>query len=305
MTFSHRFGHATGAIRDPKKSTYESSYITDWDRLYTWSDLVGWLSWVKDTLGDWDTPQEPADFDNKCLVEAPGVELAFWLSMFEAVKFPSSITRQDIHLSGDVFGFGALGLLKEPAFAVFALCSFLIAIPLVFYYNSANLYLVETDRPSPTALQTLGQISEVFFMAAMPFFIRLLGIKRMLMFGMLAWVLRYVCFASLNFSLVLFGLVLHGICYDFFFVASFIYVDKKAPSEMRASADRDLRALFPTIDEDQDGNVTRAEWRRAQAHNWSAIWLWPTVMAAITLVIFWLGFHDKAAEQASKDNAVA
>ena len=100
---------------------------------------------------------------------------------------------------------------------VFAVCSLLICIPLSFYYGFANTFLVETDRPAPTALQTLGQISEVFFMAAMPFFIVRLGVKNMLLVGMLAWVARYLCFASLDFPLVLLGLVLHGVCYDFFF----------------------------------------------------------------------------------------
>ncbi|MBI2824256.1 MAG: nucleoside permease [Planctomycetia bacterium] len=137
---------------------------------------------------------------------------------------------------GDVLGLGAVGLFREPSFCVFAFCSFLICIPLSFYYNFANLFLVETDAPTPTALQTLGQISEVFFMAAMPIFILRLGVKNMLIVGMLAWVARYLCFSTLDFSLILVGLVLHGVCYDFFFVASQIYVDKKAPRDLRASA---------------------------------------------------------------------
>ena len=137
---------------------------------------------------------------------------------------------------GDVLGLGAIKLLKEPSFTVFAICSFLICIPLSFYYNYANLFLVQVDAPAPTALMVLGQISEVFFMAAMPFFILRLGVKNMLLVGMLAWVVRYLCFSTLDFQLILLGLVLHGICYDFFFVASQIYVDKKAPRDMRASA---------------------------------------------------------------------
>jgi nucleoside transporter len=137
---------------------------------------------------------------------------------------------------GDVFGLGAISLLKAPSFAVFVVCSFLICVPLAAYYNFANQFLLETDKPVPTALQTLGQISEVFFMAAMPFCIVRLGVKNMLLIGMLAWVIRYYCFSTLDFNLVLVGLVLHGICYDFFFVASQIYVDTKAPSHLRASA---------------------------------------------------------------------
>ncbi len=137
---------------------------------------------------------------------------------------------------GDVFGMAAVGLLREPSFAVFVFCSFLICIPLAFYYTFANQFLTETDMPVPTALQTVGQISEIFFMAAMPFFIRRLGVKYMLLIGMLAWVARYICFSSLAFPWILVGLVLHGVCYDFFFVASQIYVDQKAPRHLRASA---------------------------------------------------------------------
>ena len=138
--------------------------------------------------------------------------------------------------TSDVFGMGAIGLLREPSFAVFVGCSFLICIPLAFYYNYANPFLNETDMPVPTALQTTGQISEIFFMAAMPFFIRHLGVKYMLLVGMMAWVARYCCFWTLDFNWVLLGLVLHGVCYDFFFVASQIYVDQKAPRHLRASA---------------------------------------------------------------------
>ena len=131
---------------------------------------------------------------------------------------------------------GVLQLLSDPSFLVFVVCSFLICIPLSFYYGFANVFLTELDAPYPTALQTIGQLSEVGFMAAMPFFIVRLGVKKMLAVGMLAWVARYFCFGSLQFPLIVFGLFLHGVCYDFFFVASQIYVDSRANVKQRASA---------------------------------------------------------------------
>ena len=131
---------------------------------------------------------------------------------------------------------GMLVLLREPSFLVFVIASFLICIPLSFYYIHANNFLAQIDAPYPTALQTVGQMSEVFFMAVMPWFIVRLGVKRMLAVGMLAWVLRYFLFGSLALPLVVLGLVLHGVCYDFFFVASQIYVDTKADVSQRASA---------------------------------------------------------------------
>ena len=129
-----------------------------------------------------------------------------------------------------------LQLLQDRSFLVFVVCSFLVCIPLSFYYGFANVFLTEIDAPFPTALQTLGQLSEVGFMAAMPFFIGRLGVKKMLAVGMLAWVARYFCFGSLQFPLIVVGLFLHGVCYDFFFVASQIYVDSRANSNQRASA---------------------------------------------------------------------
>lgn len=129
-----------------------------------------------------------------------------------------------------------LQLLQDPTFLVFVVCSFLVCIPLSFYYGFANVFLTEIDAPYPTALQTIGQLSEVGFMAAMPFFIARLGVKKMLAVGMLAWVARYFCFGSLQFPLIVFGLFLHGVCYDFFFVASQIYVDSRASANQRASA---------------------------------------------------------------------
>ncbi len=131
---------------------------------------------------------------------------------------------------------GVVQLLGDPTFLVFVVCSFLICIPLSFYYAFANVFLGEIDAPFPTALQTIGQLSEVGFMAAMPFFIKRLGVKKMLAVGMLAWVARYFAFGSLQFPLVIFGLFLHGVCYDFFFVASQIYVDTRANVAQRASA---------------------------------------------------------------------
>jgi hypothetical protein len=287
-----------------------------------------------------------------------------------------------------------LRLLVDPSFLVFTVASFLICIPLAFYYNFANAFLEEIDAPAPTALQTVGQISEIFFMAAMPLFISLLGVKRMLAIGMLAWVARYWCFGTLNMPLVVVGLVLHGICYDFFFVASQIYVDAKADATQRASAqgfiafvtlglgmfvgayaagyvhdhdDNKPKIKLLAVDEqgepltsakgnlletnlpnwdptgetgiakayglsdkkgiplhsipqpftdpdskttysqpgfamalkrmddrgDQNGEVSRAEWRKAQSYDWYHIWLWPQTGAALTLIFFWFGFRPK------------
>jgi nucleoside transporter len=137
---------------------------------------------------------------------------------------------------GDVLGLKALKLLVEPSFLVFAVCVLLVSIPLTFYFTWGNAFLVETDRPKPTALMTLAQFSEIVVMIVMPWFIGRIGLKNVLVIGMAAWVVRYLLFATLSFPLIILGLLVHGFCYCFVFVAAFIYADKTVPRHMSASA---------------------------------------------------------------------
>ena len=157
---------------------------------------------------------------------------------------------------GEILGLEALVLFKHPPYLVFMICSMLICIPLAFYYQIASRVVEMTDFASVGAIQSVaealkfknviaavmsfGQISEIFFMLVMPFFFRRLGVKWMLLVGMLAWVVRYALF---SFGapdevrwMILFGIVLHGICYDFFFVTGQIYTDQQAPESIRAQA---------------------------------------------------------------------
>ena len=134
----------------------------------------------------------------------------------------------------------ALKLLKQPAFLVFAVCSTLICIPLAYYYGQTAPYLGAAGFHEAASTMTLGQMSEIFFMILIPFFFRKLGVKIMLLIGMGCWVARYALFAygapdQVTWMLLL-GVALHGICYDFFFVTGFIYTDKKAPAEIRGQA---------------------------------------------------------------------
>jgi len=138
--------------------------------------------------------------------------------------------------SGDVLGLGAVKLLQDPAFLVFAVCAFLISIPLSFYFTWGNAFLVETDRPVPTALMTLCQFSEIVVMLVMPWVIGRIGLKNVMVIGMGAWVVRYLLFSTLSLPLIVLGLLVHGFCYCFVFVASFIYVSKRSPPELSASA---------------------------------------------------------------------
>ncbi|MCF6314343.1 MAG: MFS transporter [Verrucomicrobiales bacterium] len=128
-------------------------------------------------------------------------------------------------------------LLAKPAFAVFIICSGLICIPLAYYYGLTSDYLTNAGFEQAASSMTLGQMSEIFFMLLIPFFFRKLGVKWMILIGMLAWVVRYLLFAfgaPDQVAWMLFaGIALHGICYDFFFVTGFMYADKVAPKEIR------------------------------------------------------------------------
>jgi nucleoside transporter len=166
---------------------------------------------------------------------AGGAGIVMGLYCFTLPHTPPTATVDAVK---DPFGLRALGMLAQPSFLIFAISAFMVCLVLSFYWVGANPYLVETDRPAPAALMTLGQISEIFFMAAMPWFLGVLGLKRTLLIGIFAWVVRYALFGYVGFSFaaVIVALAMHGICYDFFFVAAYIYVDKKAPEDLRASA---------------------------------------------------------------------
>ena len=200
----------------------------------------------------------------------------------------------------DVLGLDALRLLREPSFAVFVGGSLLVCIPLQFYYAFANPFLNEIGVVNAAGKMTLGQMSEIGFMLAMPFFFRRLGVKGMLLVGMAAWVSRYLLFAwGDNAGLVWMlygGILLHGICYDFFFVTGQIYVDEKAPPDLRAAAQGLI--AFVTLGVGMfigswlSGLVVDL-YVEGAGHAWNRIWFMPALWAAAVLALFALFFRDR------------
>ncbi|MGE5198923.1 MAG: nucleoside permease [Rhodospirillaceae bacterium] len=216
----------------------------------------------------------------------------------------------------DVLGLDALSLMKNRSFAIFVLGSLLICIPLAFYYNFTNAFLVERGVVNAAGKQTIGQMSEVLFMLVMPFFFRKLGVKWMLLVGMFAWAGRYLLFAFGNAQeLVLMyyaGIALHGICYDFFFVTGQIYVDRAAPKSIQASAQGFITlvtygvgmligtwASGPIVDMYASGPAD------AVVHDWTKIWLWPATMAFVIILIFAFFFREDPAPRSEPGRSAA
>jgi nucleoside transporter len=198
----------------------------------------------------------------------------------------------------DVLGLDALTLLKDRSFAVFMLGSFLLCVPLQFYYAFTNLFLNEIGLPEPASKMTLGQMSEIGFMLLLPWFLLRLGVKRVLLLGMAAWAVRYLLFAygevgTLAWMLYL-GILLHGVCYDFFFVAGQIYVNQRANQRIRAAAQGLLTfvtlGLGLFIGAWVSGQVVEAntvgDVGGTLSHDWRAIWLVPAALAAGILTLF-------------------
>jgi nucleoside transporter len=204
-----------------------------------------------------------------------------------------------------VLGLDALRLMRRWPFMVFVIGSFLICIPLQFYYTWTNPFLNEIGVSEPAAKMTYGQMSEIVFMLVMPIFFARLGVKYMLLVGMLAWALRYVFFAYGNaeggMPLLYAGIILHGICYDFFFVTGQIYVDREATAGIRAAAQGLIAfvtlGLGGFIGTYVSGWVVDRFATGASSHNWQAIWMTPAISAAVVLIAFELLFFDHTADE--------
>ena len=216
----------------------------------------------------------------------------------------------------NIFPAESVSLFKDKAFTVFAIASFLICIPLQFYYAFTNPFLNEIGLSNAAGKMTMGQMSELLFMLAIPWFFKRLGVKWTLILGMFAWVVRYTCFAYGNIGplvwMLYLGIVLHGVCYDFFFVTGQIYVDRKAPPALRAAA----QGLITFIT--YGAGMFIGSWLSgkvvdmyahgtpgAMEHSWRSIWLVPAIGSGIVLLLFLLTFHEDERKLATSEPAKA
>ncbi len=205
----------------------------------------------------------------------------------------------------DIMGLDALALLKRPTIAIFIVCSLLICIPLAFYYAYAAVFVDAVGIQNPAFKMSFGQIGEIFFMLMMPMLFARLGVKYMLLAGMLAWVVRYGLFAAAANShivwMVMGGIILHGICYDFFFVSGQIYIDKRASPKIRGQAQGFLvlitQGVGMLIGAQTAGRIFATQ-KVGAIVDWHVLWLIPCIAAAVIAAIFLVLFRDDSDEPA-------
>ena len=253
----------------------------------------------------WDSPDARAEglLRNTFLMVAI-VSAILGLFSFTLPKTPPKIDKEEKVSISAILGLDALKLLKDKNFLIFFISSILICIPLAFYYQNANPFLAEIGMNNPTGKMTIGQVSEVGFMLLLPFFFRKFGFKLTIIAGMLAWTIRYFLFAygnagDLAFMLII-GIALHGICYDFFFVSGQIYTDSKAGEKFKSAA-QGLITLATygfgmLIGFWVAGKITDTYLLAENSHDWIKIWSFPAIFALGVSVLFALFFKNETIE---------
>jgi nucleoside transporter len=272
-------------------------------RIRVWG-TVGWIAagLAISFVFAWDSPEAMSggSLKNTFLMCAAA---SFLLGIY-SLTLPSTPPGVDrgakVHM-GDFLGLQALKLLREKNFLVFFLASVSICVPLAFYYQHANQFLTEIHVANPTGKQTLGQMSEVLFMLMIPVFLQRFGMKITLLVGMLSWAIRYLMFAFGNAGagawLLIVGIALHGVCYDFFFVSGQIFIDSKAGKDVKSAAQGLITLATYGVGMLAGfwlaGRVTDI-YSINDVHDWRSIWLVPAVVAALVFAVFALTFKNES-----------
>ena len=268
---------------------------------------VGWIvaGLVISFVFQWDSIEnlEKGMLSNTFLMVAIASAI-LGLFSFTLPKTPPSVGKNEKVKISDILGLDALKLLKDRNFLVFFISAILICIPLAFYYQNISPYLTEYKVENSTAWASLGQVSEVLFMLLLPFFFKKYGFKKTILFGMLAWAIRYVLFAYGNsgelFFMIVLGIALHGICYDFFFVSGQIYTDSKAGEKVKSAAQGLITlatyGLGMLIGFWVAGQIVDKNLISEGVHSWNDIWIFPAIFAVVVLALFAFLFKNEKVE---------
>lgn len=269
--------------------------------------VFGTLGWIAAGLMisyvfHWDTPEATAAGMLKNTFAMGGIASAI-LGLFSFVlpKTPPKVATGEKVKISEILGLDALKLLKDKNFAIFFISSILICIPLAFYYQNAHPFLSNVGIDNPTGKMTIGQISEVLFLLLLPVFFTRFGFKKTILVGMLAWGIRYALFAfgnasDLSFMLIL-GIALHGVCYDFFFVSGQIYTNAAAGEKYKSAAQGLITlatyGVGMLIGFEVAGMITDAYKHADGSFDWKMIWIIPSGIAFVVFLLFAVFFNDK------------
>ena len=268
--------------------------------------VFGTIGWIIAGLSisyifKWDSPDAVANGALRNTFLMTGVaSLILGIFSFTLPKTPPKGKQEGVTVSG-ILGLDALKLLKDRNFLVFFVSSVLICIPLAFYYQHAAQFLGEISVENPAGKMTIGQISEVLFMLLLPVFFTRFGFKKTILVGMLAWTIRYFLFsigdAGSGVYLLLIGIALHGICYDFFFVSGQIYTDSKAGDSVKSAAQGLITlatyGVGMLIGFAIAGQITDAYALADGGHDWKQIWTFPALFAIGVFALFAIFFKKE------------
>lgn len=264
---------------------------------------IGWIvaGLCISFLFHWDSSEGVSDGLLKNTFAMAGISsLILGVFSFSLPKTPPTVFKGEKVALSSLLGLDALKMLNNRNFLIFFISSILICIPLAFYYQNANLFLSEIGMENPTGKMTIGQVSEVLFLLLLPLFFSRFGFKVTILVGMIAWAIRYTLFAYGNpdelTSMLIVGIALHGICYDFFFVSGQIYTNSKAGDKYKSAAQGLITlatyGIGMLIGFWVAGIVSDAYKLSDNQHNWQKIWMFAAGIAAVVAVLFFITFSQ-------------
>jgi nucleoside transporter len=273
------------------------SQMSDPGKQFPWIRVFGTIGWIVAgvVIGSMALEKTSATF-----LIAAAASAALGLFSFFLPDTPPKAADAGDGSASKALGAEAFVLFKDRPYLVFFIAAILVCIPLSFYYGFANNFLNELNVANAATKMTLGQFSEGLFILAIPFLFYRIGVKKMLLLGMGAWILRYIFFAygdnGSNLWMLYAGIILHGVCYDFFFVTGYMYTEKKAGEKIKNAAQGlftfatyGLGMFIGTL----FSGFIADKYKLAEGHNWQSIWFVPAIIAAAVLIYFVIFFKEK------------